>query len=74
MLPGQLEKAMKIVYARGKQPNPTRSDEVIGQSSAIGQDFVLGAHKMRTHGHGEVLQPADHSPPLWASVGCFVAT
>lgn len=74
MLPGQLEKAMKIVYARGKQPDPTRSDEVIGQSSAIGQDFVLGAHKMRTHGHGEVLQSADHSPPLWASVGCFVAT
>lgn len=65
---------MKIVYARDKQPDPARSDGVIGQPSAIGQDFVLGAHKMRARGHGEVLQPADHSPPLWASVRCFVAT
>lgn len=45
VLPGLLGKAMKIVYARGKQPDPTRSNGVVGQSSAIGQDFVLGAHK-----------------------------
>lgn len=45
VIPGQLGKAIKIVYARSKQPDPTRSNEVIGQSSAIGQDFVLGAHK-----------------------------